>query len=88
MSEFFRRASDALHHRQRQGSTGSTDSTDAPKSAEAKEPPEQEPLSQKPEPAQPDSHVNETSDSIADCSISLSYRLDICIWYILTRPYR
>lgn len=56
MSDFFRRASDALHHRQRQDST---DSTDAPKSPDAAKPPGQEPLSQKSESAQPDSHVNE-----------------------------
>ncbi|KAJ5205087.1 uncharacterized protein N7498_005966 [Penicillium cinerascens] len=56
MSDFFRRASDALHHRQRQGST---DSTDAPKSPNAAKPPEPEPLNQKSESAQPDSHVNE-----------------------------
>ncbi|CAL5867777.1 uncharacterized protein PFLUO_LOCUS1997 [Penicillium psychrofluorescens] len=56
MSDFFRRASDALHHRQRQDST---DSTDAPKSTDAGEAPQQEPVNQKFEPAQPESHVNE-----------------------------
>ncbi|KAJ5610206.1 hypothetical protein N7510_006925 [Penicillium lagena] len=59
MSDFFRRASEAFHQRQRQGSSDSTDSTNAPTSPDAKKLPEQEPLNQKSESAQPDSHVNE-----------------------------
>ncbi|KAJ5812397.1 hypothetical protein N7474_008698 [Penicillium riverlandense] len=65
MSDFFRRASDAFHHRQRQdsagstGSTGSTDATDAAKFPDTKKPTEQEPLSQTTQSVQPDSHVNE-----------------------------
>ncbi|KAJ5346886.1 uncharacterized protein N7506_000139 [Penicillium brevicompactum] len=56
MSDFFRRASDAFHHRQRQDST---DSTDVPKSPDLAKPPEQEPLNQKSESAQPGFHDNE-----------------------------
>ncbi|KAJ5626069.1 hypothetical protein N7510_002378 [Penicillium lagena] len=58
MSDFFRRASDALHHRK-----DSTDSTDAPKTLDAKEPLEHG----QSEPAQPEAHVNETfTDTAAD----------------------
>lgn len=53
MSDFFRRASDALQHRQRQGST---DSTDAPDAANH---PEQDKINQQVGPNQPDSRVNE-----------------------------
>jgi len=56
MSDFFRRASDALQHRQRQGST---DSTDAPKSPDAENHPEQDMINQQVGPNQPDSRVNE-----------------------------
>ncbi|KAJ5876056.1 uncharacterized protein N7529_001640 [Penicillium soppii] len=44
MSDFFRRASDALNHRERQDSTASTSSTDAPTSPNAAKPPSQEPM--------------------------------------------
>ncbi|CAI7584321.1 unnamed protein product [Penicillium glandicola] len=54
MSDILRRASDAFHNRQRQDSTGSMD---APTSPDAAKPPVQEPMNQKPEPAQPDSHA-------------------------------
>lgn len=53
MSDIFRRASDAFHHRPRQDSS---DSTAAPKSPDAAKLPEQEPLDQSPESAQPDPH--------------------------------
>ncbi|KAJ5964160.1 uncharacterized protein N7479_004036 [Penicillium vulpinum] len=59
MSDLFRRASDAFHHRR-----NSTDSTDASKSLDpssAANPPEQESLNQNSESAQPESHVNEAS---------------------------
>ena len=57
MSDFFRRASDALHHRPRQGSA---DSTDAPKSPDAVNHPEPDMLNQQVGPDQPGSRVNET----------------------------
>ncbi|KAJ5911031.1 uncharacterized protein N7473_000334 [Penicillium subrubescens] len=56
MSDFFRRASDALQHRQRQGST---DSMDAPQSPDAAKYPEQDKINQKVEPSQSDSRPNE-----------------------------
>jgi hypothetical protein len=56
MSDFFRRASDALQHRQRQGST---DSTDAPSSPDAANHPEQDKINQQVGPNQPDSRGNE-----------------------------
>ncbi|OJJ05905.1 hypothetical protein ASPVEDRAFT_45353 [Aspergillus versicolor CBS 583.65] len=61
MSDILRRASDAFHHRQRQEST---DSTAAPKSPDAAKLPEQEPLDQSPESAQPDPHGAAT-DNVA-----------------------
>ncbi|KAJ5764764.1 hypothetical protein N7520_004323 [Penicillium odoratum] len=61
MSEFFRRASDAFHHRPRQDSTDSTD-IKSPDTAKA---PEQEQLTQKPESALPDSHNNNPTSGIA-----------------------
>jgi len=54
MSDFFRRASDALHHRPRQGSA---DSTDAPKSPDAVN--EQDMLNQQVGPGQSGSRINE-----------------------------
>ncbi|KAJ5675013.1 uncharacterized protein N7477_004947 [Penicillium maclennaniae] len=65
MSDFLRRASDAFHHRQRKDSTGSTGSTDAPKAPDAANPPQQEPMNQQSEPAQPESHVNEAFSGTA-----------------------
>ncbi|KAJ5117200.1 hypothetical protein N7448_004142 [Penicillium atrosanguineum] len=62
MSDFLRRASDAFHHRQRQDST---DSTDTPKAPDAANPPQQEPVNQKFESAQPESHVNEAFSGTA-----------------------
>lgn len=56
MSDFFRRASDALQHRQRQGST---DSTDAPQSPDAANHPEQDKTNQKVGLDQSDSRPNE-----------------------------
>ncbi|OQE11745.1 hypothetical protein PENVUL_c002G04642 [Penicillium vulpinum] len=64
MSDLFRRASDAFHHRR-----NSTDSTDASKSLDpssAANPPEQESLNQNSESAQPESHVNEASAGVAN----------------------
>lgn len=57
MSDFFRRASDALHHRPRQDST---DSTDTPKSPDAANHPEQDMRNQQAGPDQSGSRVNET----------------------------
>ncbi|KAJ6128264.1 hypothetical protein N7471_009481 [Penicillium samsonianum] len=57
MSNLLRRASDALHHRQRQDSS---DSTDAPKSPDAAKPPKEEPLNQKSQSAPTDSHDKDT----------------------------
>ncbi|KAJ5474351.1 hypothetical protein N7475_003917 [Penicillium sp. IBT 31633x] len=59
MSDILRRASESFHHRDRKDSTDSTHSTDAPKFPDAAKGPEQEPLNQKPESAQPGSYVNE-----------------------------
>lgn len=56
MSDFFRRASDALQHRQRQDST---DSTNAPDSSNAAKQPEQPSLSQQVESTQPSSQTTE-----------------------------
>ncbi|KAJ5090870.1 hypothetical protein N7532_009554 [Penicillium argentinense] len=56
MSDFLRRASDAFHHRDRQGSAGSVGSTDAPESpGAAKSPtsPEQDSMNQKSQSTQP-----------------------------------
>ncbi|EKV19146.1 hypothetical protein PDIG_04360 [Penicillium digitatum PHI26] len=68
MSDFFRRASDAFHHRR-----SSTDSTDAPTSPDvpsAAKPPEQEPLNQKPESTQPKSYGNEAFAGTANDNIT------------------
>lgn len=70
MSDFFRRASDAFHHRQRQDST---DSTEATKSPDAGKPLEQEPVTQNPEPIQPDTQVNETFAGTATSAIPLPF---------------
>ncbi len=56
MSDFFRRASDALHHRPRQGSA---DSTDAPKSPDAVNHSDQDMLNQQVGPDQSGSRINE-----------------------------
>ncbi|GLI76773.1 hypothetical protein PoHVEF18_005051 [Penicillium ochrochloron] len=56
MSDFFRRASDALQHRQRQGSTDSMDATPAPDAANH---PEQDKINQQVGPKQSDSRPNE-----------------------------
>ncbi|KAJ5930328.1 hypothetical protein N7466_005821 [Penicillium verhagenii] len=56
MSDFLRRASDAFHNRQRQDSTGSNASMDETASPNAAKPPQQEPITQKTESVQPDSH--------------------------------
>jgi hypothetical protein len=58
MSDFFRRASDALQHRQRQGSA---DSTDAPTSPNAAKQPEQDMANQQVGATQPEPRVNEAS---------------------------
>ncbi|KAJ5389107.1 uncharacterized protein N7496_000175 [Penicillium cataractarum] len=58
MSDFFRRASDALQHRQRQGSA---DSTDAPKSPDAANHPEPDMIKQQAGTNQPESRVPEAS---------------------------
>lgn len=58
MSDFFRRASDALQHRQRQGSA---DSTDAPKSPDAANQPEADMTKQQVGTNQPESRVPEAS---------------------------
>ncbi|KAJ5319959.1 hypothetical protein PENANT_c040G03919 [Penicillium antarcticum] len=57
MSDFIRRASDAFHNRQRQGSTDSTDAPTSPNAA--KPPPDQEAMRQRSASIQSDSHVNE-----------------------------
>ena len=68
MSDLFRRASEAFHPRQRQGSA---DSTEAPDPPDARRPSETEPLKQKAEPSQPESHVNEAFAGTANGMISL-----------------
>lgn len=67
MSDFFRRASDALQHRQRQGSA---DSTDAPTSPNAAKQPEQDMANQQVEATQPESRVNEAPAGGATGTIS------------------
>lgn len=69
MSDFLRRASDAFHNRQRQGST---DSTDVPTSPNAAKPPEQEPMHQQSASAQSNSHANDAFAGIATSTISPS----------------
>ncbi|KAJ5642492.1 hypothetical protein N7490_006492 [Penicillium lividum] len=66
MSEFFRRASDAFHHRPRQDSTDSTDI----KSPDTAKPPEQEQLKQKPESALPDSHESNSPSGTATDNVT------------------
>ncbi|KAJ5414750.1 hypothetical protein N7509_001377 [Penicillium cosmopolitanum] len=55
MSDFFRRASDAFHNRQRQDSTGSTGAPTSPDAAKSPE----EPLNERSGSVQSESHVNE-----------------------------
>lgn len=69
MSDFLRRASDALYHRQRQDST---DSTEATKSPDAGKPLEQEQLSQNTESVQPNFQGNETFAGTATGATALS----------------
>jgi hypothetical protein len=71
MSDFFRRASDAFHHRERQDSTGSTGSTDAPKAPDTAKIPEQDPINKQSQNTQPESHVNEAYSGTATGIISL-----------------
>lgn len=77
MSDILRRASESFHHRERKDSTDSTHSTDAPKFPDAAKTPEQEPLSQKSQSAQPGSYVNEAFASTKTGSIS-RFLLFIC----------
>ncbi|KAJ6035945.1 hypothetical protein N7540_000224 [Penicillium herquei] len=53
MSDFFRRASDAFHHRGRQDSTSSTSSTEAATEPSAAKAPDQQALNQKSQTIQP-----------------------------------
>ncbi|KAJ5726113.1 uncharacterized protein N7483_007470 [Penicillium malachiteum] len=53
MSDFFRRASDAFHHRPRQDSTGSTSSTEAAIDSSAAKAPDQQPLNPSSQTVQP-----------------------------------
>lgn len=80
MSDLFRRASEALHPRQRQGSA---DSTEAPDPPDARKPSEPELLKQKSESSQPESHVNEAFAGTANGMVSPC--LSTCIYYILTK---
>ncbi|KAJ5527080.1 hypothetical protein N7513_011239 [Penicillium frequentans] len=68
MSDLFRRASEAFHPRQRQGSA---DSTEAPEAPDARRPSETELLKQKSEPSQPESHVNEAIAGTANDNVPL-----------------
>lgn len=69
MSDFFRRASDAFHNRQRQGSS---DSTGAPTSPDAAKSPE-EPLKERTGSVQSESHVNEAFAGTATSICPVSY---------------
>ncbi|KAJ5613897.1 hypothetical protein N7528_007551 [Penicillium herquei] len=60
MSDFFRRASDAFHHRPRQDSTGSTSSTEGAMDSSATKAPDQQPLNQNLQSNQP-----QTNESLA-----------------------
>ncbi|KAJ5711177.1 hypothetical protein N7488_005333 [Penicillium malachiteum] len=53
MSDFFRRASDAFHHRPRQDSTGSTSSTEGVMDSSTTKAPDQQPLNQNLQTTQP-----------------------------------
>ncbi|CAP97041.1 hypothetical protein E8E15_002170 [Penicillium rubens] len=70
MSDFFRRASDAFHHRQRQSSTDSTEGAKSPDPPGAAKPPEQQPLNQNSQSAQPESHVNEAIAGTANDNVA------------------
>ncbi|KAJ5512809.1 hypothetical protein N7463_002361 [Penicillium fimorum] len=67
MSDFVRRASDAFHHRR--SSTDSADLPNSPDPPNAAKPPEKESLNQKPEPTQPESHVNEAFAGVASDNV-------------------
>ncbi|KAJ5656526.1 hypothetical protein N7507_008476 [Penicillium longicatenatum] len=73
MSDLFRRASEAFHPRQRQGSA---DSTEAPDPPDARKPSEPELFKQTSEPSRPESHVNEAIAGTANGTILLSI---VCI---------
>lgn len=69
MSDFFRRASDAFHNRQRQDSTGSTGAPTSPDAAKSPE----EPLNERSGSVQSESHVNEAFAGTATSICPISF---------------